>query len=150
MNAIHHLVTRPVVSRFPDWRDYNPSADELRPFSCALAQAAKFEYHRRGVQLGVPGWLVRFALCFLSRDRLPPTSVVLDCLTIIAISLGCNVSDTNAMASDGNARLEQLFALILRKYETTDPDDLHMDRSKDEGNDCVPTIRGSTGRKWRR
>ncbi|KAF9642699.1 hypothetical protein BDM02DRAFT_1973684 [Thelephora ganbajun] len=100
MDAIHHLVACPVVSRFPDWRNYKPSADELIPFSRALAQAAKFEYHRRGVQLGVPDWLVRFALRFLSQDQLPPTSVVVDCLTIVAINLDCNVPDTNTIPPD--------------------------------------------------
>ncbi|KAF9645111.1 hypothetical protein BDM02DRAFT_703128 [Thelephora ganbajun] len=131
MNAIHHLVTHPAVSRFPDWRDYNPSADELIQFSRALAQAAKFEYHRREAQLGVPEWLVRFALRFLSQDLFLPASVVIDCLTIIATDLGCNVPDADSMAPGENASPEQLFALIIREYETIDPDDLRTDSSKD-------------------
>ncbi|KAF9644088.1 hypothetical protein BDM02DRAFT_1229846 [Thelephora ganbajun] len=131
MDTIHHLINPPAVSPFPDWRDYSPSADELIPFSRALAQAAKFEYRRRRHHQDVPYWLVRFALRFLSQDQLPPTSVVADCLTIIAVALGCDVPDTNSMAPDENARLEHLFALIVREYETIDPGDLYRDRSKD-------------------
>ncbi|KAF9644095.1 hypothetical protein BDM02DRAFT_3122478 [Thelephora ganbajun] len=132
MNAIHHLVARPWCGWFPDWRDYKPSPDELILFSCALAQAAKFEYHMREDEPNVLDWLVHFALRFLSQDQLPPTSVVLDCLTIIATDLGCNVPDANRMEPDENAELDQLFDLIVREYDTIGPNDFHTDRSKDK------------------
>ena len=66
-----------------------------------MAQVAQVEYHRReGGKPEILRVLVRFALRFLSQDPLPPTSVVVDCLTIVATDLGCNVSDTNAVTQD--------------------------------------------------
>jgi len=95
MTVIHILFgadwRRPLI----DWRCYDPPTDELVPFSCALAQVAQFQYAG-----GEPEWLVAFALRFLSQDPLPPTSVVVNCLSIIAADLGCNVFDTNSMALD--------------------------------------------------
>ena len=39
----------------------------------------------------VPRWTLRFALHQLSQDPLPPTSIVINCLSIIAIDLGCTI-----------------------------------------------------------
>jgi len=88
---------------FPDlsWTNYNPPLDELVPFAQALAQIAQSEYqsYERGNRK-VPRWLLRLALRFLSQDPLPPISVVINCLTILATDLGCNVSDINSMPLD--------------------------------------------------
>jgi len=80
------------------WTWYNPSLDELVQFARALAQVAQFKYQNgdHGNQK-VPRWLIRFAFRFLSQDPLPPTSVVTDCLTIVATDLGCNVSGISSM-----------------------------------------------------
>ena len=99
MGAIHSLLARPRERPDIDWRRYNPSFDELVPFSHALAHAAQFEYRRGGDESVLPDWLAAFAFHFLSQDPLPPTLVVLNCLKIIATGLGCNVSD-NRVASD--------------------------------------------------
>ena len=69
------------------WEDYKPSNDEHVVVSHALTKLAKLEYQRRGSR-DVPRWLLRFALHSLSQSPLPPTSVVANCLTIIAIDLG--------------------------------------------------------------
>ena len=83
------------------WTYYNPSFDELVPFSHALAQVAQSEYQsRERMNRKVPRWLLRFALRFLSQDPLPPTPVVVNCLTIIATDLDCNVSGINSITSD--------------------------------------------------
>jgi hypothetical protein len=101
MNAIRHLFTQRRERLFIDWKRYDPSFDELVPFARALAQVAQFEYQGgEHYNRKVPRWLVRFALRFLSQDPPPPTSVVVDCLTIIATELGCGVSDTNRVVSD--------------------------------------------------
>ena len=47
----------------------------------------------------VPRWILRFALHYLSQDPPPPTSIVINCLSIIAIDLGCNVP-LNATVQD--------------------------------------------------
>ena len=79
------------------WKDYKPSSNEHVIVARALAKLARFEYQRRGHEK-VPRWLLRFAFHSLSQDPLPPTSAVVDCLLIIAIDLGCHVS--NATISD--------------------------------------------------
>ena len=118
VNAIHRLFRTNALRRslatgdlrthlkrtyFPDlaWTYYNPPLDELVPFAQALAQVAQSEYQSyEGGNPKVPRWLLRFALRFLSKDPLPPISVVINCLTIIATDLGCNVSDINSMPLD--------------------------------------------------
>jgi len=45
----------------------------------------------------VPRWILRFALHHLSQDPLPPTLIVIDCMSIIAIGLGCTVPDTRTL-----------------------------------------------------
>ena len=83
------------------WTCYNPPLDELVPFAHALAQVAQSEYQSKEYgNRKVPRWLVRFAFRFLSQDPLPPTSIVINCLKIIATDLGCNVSDISSMPSD--------------------------------------------------
>ena len=83
-----------------DWKSYNPSVDELVPFSRALAQAAQARYRGGENQPEVPHWLARFALRFLSQDPPPPTSVVADCLTIIAVGLGYAIPNITRVAPD--------------------------------------------------
>ena len=78
------------------WEDYTPSSDEHVIVARALTRLALFEsWRRRGK---VPRWLLGFALHSISQDPSPPTSVVVSCLTIIAIDLGCDVPET--MTSD--------------------------------------------------
>jgi len=72
------------------WNDYEPSSDEHIVVACALAKLARFEYKRRGHRK-VPRWLLRFAFHSLSQYPLPPTPVIVNCLTIIAIDLGCSL-----------------------------------------------------------
>ena len=74
------------------WENYVPSSDEHVVVASALARLARFESWRRKGK--VPRWLLGFALHSLSRDPLPPTSVVVSCLSIVAIDLGCYVPGT--------------------------------------------------------
>ena len=113
-----------------DWRCFNPPIDELISFSRALVQIAHFK-SRTPYEL--PEWLIEFAFRFLSQEPLPPTPVVVECLTLIAIGLGCNVSDANNTVSNErcvyplttigfvltriSARLEQIFNLTVQKHE---------------------------------
>ena len=83
------------------WTNYNPQFNELVPFAHVLAQVARSEYQsKKPRNRKAPRWLLRFALRFLSQDPLPPTSVVVDCLTIIATDLDCDVSGISSMSSD--------------------------------------------------
>ena len=78
------------------WDDYKPSSDEHVIVSHALAKLAQFEYRRRGHRK-VPRWLLRFAFHSLSLQPLPTTSVIIDCLSIIALDLGCGSSNTTTL-----------------------------------------------------
>ena len=79
------------------WENYTSSSDEHVIVASALTRLARFESWRR---LGrkVPRWLLSYALHFLSQDPSPPASVVISCLSIIAIDLRCDVPET--MTSD--------------------------------------------------
>ena len=79
------------------WENYTPPSDEHVVVARALARLARFESWRRS-GWKAPRWLVGFAVHFLLQDPLPPAPVVISCLTIITIDLGCDVPKT--MTSD--------------------------------------------------
>ena len=69
------------------WRDYKlPIAEHV-----VLIGLAQFEYQRNQPQK-VPRWILRYGCQLLSQDPLPPTSVIVDCLSVIAMDLGCTVT----------------------------------------------------------
>ena len=75
------------------WKGYKPPVDEQIVVARALSKLALFEYRRTGNKK-MPRWLLRFAFRSLSQDPLPPTSVVVDCLSIIAVGLGYRIKIT--------------------------------------------------------
>ena len=96
MAKIHSL-----AGRFGDPRDIRWSGQRLPvqehvPLVRNMVVTAQEKYeqteHRK-----VPRWTLRSALYFLSLGPVSPASVVADCLTIIAIDLGCDVSGTTAL-----------------------------------------------------
>ena len=78
------------------WEDYKPSRDEHVVVARVLAKISQDKY-RRSEPKKVPEWLLRFALHSLSQSPLPPTSVVSNSLSIIAIDLGYDSSTTAAL-----------------------------------------------------
>ena len=95
-NAIHALLVDSSKRRSFEWKGYKPSAQEHVLFAAALVRVA-YTKPPRGK---VPRWVLRFAIDSLSQDPPPPTSVILDCLLIVAIDLGCDVRSTRATAPD--------------------------------------------------
>jgi len=94
--AIHALLISSRDRQPFQWMDYKPCAQDHASFANTLAQAV---YNRR--QHGkVPRWVLHFTLHFLSQEPPPPMSVVADCLSIIAIDLGCDVSSVKLTALD--------------------------------------------------
>jgi len=99
-SALHTNRTEGLVLPFPQrrarwrvqWNDYEPPSDEHIKVARVLTNFARSEY-QRSEPAKVPRWLLRFALHSLSRDPLPPVSVITDSLSIIAINLGCDVPD---------------------------------------------------------
>jgi hypothetical protein len=113
MTKIQALVDKDWTNQCVQWGYYKPSAPEYITFARNMVEAAQAEYQQTEHQRTehqqtehqrtehqqteypkvpkVPRWILRFALHSLSQDCLPPTSVVADCLTIVAIDLGCDV-----------------------------------------------------------
>ena len=98
---IIHMIFRKYVPRWllpktlqqVRWEGYGPLSSEHASVAHALAEAARFEYRWFHT---VPCWILRFAFHSLSQSPLPPATVVVDCLSIIAINLGCDTSSVRA------------------------------------------------------
>jgi len=86
-NILRNLFDPSAQSKI-QWKDY----DLLSIGHVAMASLVQYRSQMARLQK-VPRWTLHFALHFLSQDPLPPPSVVVDCLSIIAIDLGCAVSD---------------------------------------------------------
>jgi len=97
MIPIHALLISSHERRPFEWMGYGPCAQEHASFTNTLVRVA---YNRRQHSGKVPRWVLRFSLHSLSRDPPPPASVVADCLSIIAIDLGCDVSSVKSIALD--------------------------------------------------
>ena len=99
LGSIHNLFHPDYGNLLFGWDDYRPSSHEHLTVAHALAKLAQFEYRRRE-RRKVPRWILRFALYTLSQDPLPPIPAVVDCLSIIAIDLDCDISPAGAMTLD--------------------------------------------------
>ena len=74
--------------------DYKLSSWKGIAFIYALTKLAQSEYQRRKK---VSCWILRSVLHTLSLDPLPSISIIVDCLSIIAICLNCDISDVRSM-----------------------------------------------------
>ena len=91
MTMIHTLVF-PGKNRPPAlWDAFSPFSQNHTSFAQLLAKTAQMEYQQTE-RRKVPRWIHRFVIYSLSLDPLPAASIVADCLTIIAIDLGCDIS----------------------------------------------------------
>ena len=79
------------------WIDYRLPAWEDIALSYSLTKFAQSDYQRRRK---VPCWILHFVLHTLSMVPLPSTLIVVNCLSIIAISLGCDISEIRNMTTD--------------------------------------------------
>ena len=93
MTKIHALAGRFGNPRDIRWHNYRMTIHEHVPFAQHMLQAAREGYRRTG-HTKVPRWILHSALYFLSLSPVSPPSAVADCLTIVAIDLGCNVPNT--------------------------------------------------------
>ena len=96
MNAIHALLIGSRERRFFEWVDYKPCSQERVFFAAALVKVA----YARPLHGKVPRWIHRFVIHSLSQDPPPPTSVVLDCLLIVASDLDCDISNIGTASPD--------------------------------------------------
>ena len=116
MAAIHTLTSR-FGNPHQVWIENNRrTSPEYTPFSQRMARAALAGYQR--TQDGkVPRWILRSALHFLSLGSLSPAFVVADCLTIIAIDMGCSTSDA-ANSDDRCVYVCRIFTRLTKSQRT--------------------------------
>ena len=118
LGAIHSILHPDWNHPWLDWRYYEPSSHEYKIFSHALVKLTWFEYQRKECDKRVPGWILRFVLHSLSLDPMPSTTVIVDCLSVIAIDLGCNVSNVGTTIFDESSmQMGQISVLILQKLK---------------------------------
>ena len=81
------------------WSDYEPPSDEYTLVAQSFVKLVQLKYQRAHPRK-VPRWILHFALHSLSLGHLPPTPVIADCLSIIAVDLDCDVSTIVATTLD--------------------------------------------------
>jgi hypothetical protein len=96
MVMIHVLVSPVGNHRNVQWDNYSSSSQEYIPFAQYMAEAAREGYQQTQYRK-VPRWILRFALRSLSLDPSPPTSILADCLSIVATDLDCDVSNITTL-----------------------------------------------------
>ena len=115
MAIIHYrLVNR--RRRKVSWRDCTSSSRDHPFVAQTLAELAKPQKRRGSPK--VPRWILRFALHSLSQDLPPPTSVVADCLSIVATDLGCtDVPNTGTTPDERCVYISQMdITLTLNQH----------------------------------
>ena len=127
ITMIHTLITKqwnPLI-----WRGEKPSDNERISFAQDIAELAQVEYQQ---QREVPDWILRFTSDFTSLDSLRSPSMVVNCLKVIAIHLGCDVSNIAALKkryiyltlislyilTEIRTQVNEISALITEKLET--------------------------------
>ena len=100
LGAIHRTFHPNQNYPWPDWGHYKPSSYDHKIFAHALAGLTWSEYQRGENSKEVPAWVLRFVLHSLSLDPPPSTSVTINCLLIIAIDLGCDISSVGIITPD--------------------------------------------------
>ena len=89
INVIQVLSTGKQEDHSIGWAVHKPHPQEHTLFTNALVQVA---CELRESERKVPRWILRSVLNSLSSNPPPPTLVIINCLLIIAIDLGCDVS----------------------------------------------------------
>jgi len=114
ISGVHNLFGRHDHPRGLDWKGVNPSPPENLLLVHNLAKVAWLCYQKLGPggQKKVPRWILRFSLHCLFQGPDLPVSVVSNCLLIVAIDLGCNISDEDIRNLDnGYASMAYLHNL---------------------------------------
>ena len=115
LRIIHRISRRHVPPHLQcqqqvQWEGYGPPSSEHASVAHALVEVSRFEY-QWGKRDRVPCWILRFAFHSLSQSPLPPATVVVDCLSIIAIDLGCDTSSVRA-SGERCVRILRVSALL--------------------------------------
>jgi len=96
--TIHHLIVD--IPGGPDWHDIDLSIPENISLVHNLVKVAWYQKFGSRSRNNATHWTLHFSLYTLLRDPEPPLSVVADCLSIIGIDMGCNISRSDVMNRD--------------------------------------------------
>ena len=99
LTKVYGLVNQNLNLRHTQWDDFGLSTQQHIPIVQAVVEAAQAEYQRTQPQK-VPRRVLHFTLCSLSMYPPPPTSIIANCLMIIAIDLGCDMSSIRTTSLD--------------------------------------------------
>ena len=113
MTKIHALAGRFGNPRDIQWLNQRLSVQEHIPFARGMVQAAQEKYQQTQ-QRKVPRWILRPTLYLLSLGPLSPAAVVADCLKIVAIDLGCDVSNIES-SDEWYVRMGLLSTLLTKE-----------------------------------
>ena len=89
VSKVHSLASQSWDPHHIQWDESGPSTQEYISFTRSITDIAQAQHAQTRK---VPRWILRFVLHSLSQDL--PTSIIADCLSIVAIDLGCDVSST--------------------------------------------------------
>ena len=128
MARIHDLV------RDVQWGNHRPSTPGYIPAARDMAEAARVGY-RKGQRREVPSWTLHFAFRSLSLHPPPPSPVIADCLSIIAIDLGCDVSNIGSTTSDERYVRISPATMILTPNQCTSGGSFEPDNAKSQNDD---------------
>ena len=112
MNAVRCLFVPCMGRRSFQWNGYEPSTNEHIMVAHNLVKIVQFKY-KKAREPKVPRWILRFALHSFSLDFLPSASVVADCLLIVAIDLGCDLSKTRTTTSERCVCIRQMSVALI-------------------------------------
>jgi len=97
ISGVHSLFSRGDYPEGLNWEGVDPSTPENVLLAHSLVKVASL--CSQGLALGqggqenVPDWVLQFSLHCLLWSPKPPVSVITDCLSIVAIELGCEIPD---------------------------------------------------------
>ena len=112
---------------------YRPFPQECIPLARGIAEGAQAEYQQTG-RRKAPRWTLGFALHSLSLDPLHPTSVIADCLSIIAIDLDCDAMGTRFTASDERCVHSPRITTTLTLNQCTSGANFEVNSSETQNN----------------
>jgi len=126
INAIQILSGRKQEGHSVGWTVHKPRPQEYTLFTNTLVQAA---HEVKETQGKVPRWVLRFVLHSLSLKPPLPASAIVNCLSIIAIDLGCDFSSTRSLTLDQRYVCARPMWMSLTQNKHTNGQDFNPDIS---------------------
>ena len=117
MTTIHALASRFGTPHYVWWDNRSLSERESIPFSRRMVEVAQANY-RQMQNSKVPRRILRSALHFLSLGTVFPPPAIADYLAIIALDLGCDVSDITSL-DERYVHAWWIFPFLTMKQRTS-------------------------------